>query len=451
MIGWLLIACIAVIISIGINNSKLRTKLYVDKRTGKISVYEFEQRSENILKYAKPNEYLLVSLDVDNFKYINEIYGYETGNKVLKMISDYIEKILPDQLLLNVRVAADNFIFIAKTSNKEKIVEALSNNKELEYDIRTNIGAAYDLAFSVGLYVISDPSDRMSNMMDYANIARKSLKGHFGNTIAEYTDAMNRSVIMKRNITVNMEASLKKKEFEVWLQPKYSLDAGTLIGAEVLVRWKHPELGLIPPSDFIPLFEENGFIEKLDLYMFENTCRLISEWKEHNVLKIPMVSVNMSRITLNKPNLVSTLKNMADSYEVEHHYLEIEITEGALEKTTANILNIINDLKREGFAVSIDDFGSGYSSLSILKDVPADILKIDREFLSNTFETDKGKTIIDNVIKMSKELNLQTVAEGIETAEQAKELRSMGCDVAQGYFFAKPMDSQAFQAMLLFE
>ena len=176
MLGFLFAVLVAILIAVAINNVRLRAKLHIDKRTGKISEYEFEQRSESILKYARPNEYLLVSLDVDNFKYINEIFGYETGNKVLKMISDYIEKILPDQLLLNVRLSGDKFIFIAKACNKDKIVQALSDNKELEYDIRTTIGAPYDLTFSVGMYVISNPSDRMSNMIDYANIARKSLK-----------------------------------------------------------------------------------------------------------------------------------------------------------------------------------------------------------------------------------------------------------------------------------
>ncbi|MGN0711953.1 MAG: putative bifunctional diguanylate cyclase/phosphodiesterase [Anaerovoracaceae bacterium] len=448
MIKWLILSFVILLAGFAANNNRLRTILYVDSKTGKMTKREFISHGAELLKYAKPNEYMLVSLDVDNFKYINDIYGYETGNNVLKMISEHLDRILPGQLMLTSRVSADNFVFIAATVNKETVIKAFSDNAILEYDIRRYIEADYDLAFSLGIYVIEEPAERISAMIDYANIARKSIKGKVGNAIAEYTKEMNREVEMKRKITVSMESSLNKKEFMTWMQPKFSLSCGSIIGAEVLVRWNHPELGLIPPSEFIPLFEENGFIEKLDLYMFENTCRIISEWRESGITNIPKVSVNMSRVTLNRKYLVETLKNIVDMYCLEPDLLEIEITEGDLEKNTEKILEIIRLLKDEGFGVSIDDFGSGYSSLSILKDMPADVLKIDRKFISDTCDTQKGQKIINNVIRMSKELNLSTVAEGIETQEQAEALKNMGCDVAQGFYFSKPMEAGEFHQVL---
>ncbi|MPN20440.1 Phytochrome-like protein cph2 [bioreactor metagenome] len=208
---------------------------------------------------------------------------------------------------------------------------------------------------------------------------------------------------------------------------------------------------MLSPLLFIPLFEENGFIEKLDMYIFEATCKMIQKWKNSGVVTIPRISVNISRVTLKKNNLVKELKQITEKYQVKTNCLEIEITEGTLAHSTEKIICIINELKSVGFYVSIDDFGSGYSSLSILKDMPADIIKIDKEFLSETFDSQKGKKIINSIIKMSKELNLETVAEGIETKEQAESLKNMGCDVAQGFYFAKPMKPEDFEDMLIRE
>lgn len=449
MLGVIIIFFAILVSVIERNNRKLRSVLYVDNCTGKGSFAKFKIEAIVLLKHAKPDEYMLVSIDVNDFKYINDIYGYDLGNKVLKILSDHIEMILPDEKMLCARRSADNFVFISKTANKAKILETLSDNTSLIEDVKGILGQDYNLALSFGIYVIKKPFKSLPVMLDYANIAKKTMKGKVGDPIAEYTAEMDKHMELKKKITICMEASLQHGEFITCMQPKYSLVDESLVGAEVLARWKHPEMGMLSPIFFIPLFEQNGFIEKLDMYMFESTCKMIQKWRKGGVTKIPRISVNISRATLSRINLVDELKKITEKYEVETDWLEIEITEGTFESNTEKIIEIINKFKLVGFYVSIDDFGSGYSSLNILKDMPADIIKIDKEFLSDTFYSEKGKKIINSVIKMSKELNLETLVEGIETKEQAKVLKNMGCDVAQGYYFSKPIKPEEFENMIV--
>lgn len=451
MLGILTIFFAIVLIVIEASNRRLKTVLYIDSSTGKASLAKFKIDARALLNNAKPDEYILVSIDVNNFKYINDIYGYDAGNEVLKILAEHIEMILPSEVMLTARRSADNFVFITKTSNKQKILESMSDDGPLRKDVQGILGPDYNLTLSTGIYVIQQPLKNISVMLDYANIAKKTIKGRVGNPIAEYTPEMDKHMELKKKITVGMEAGLQHGEFITCMQPKYCLEDEVLIGAEVLVRWQHPDLGMLSPLLFIPLFEENGFIEKLDMYIFEATCKMIQKWKNSGVVTIPRISVNISRVTLKKNNLVKELKQITEKYQVKTNCLEIEITEGTLAHSTEKIICIINELKSVGFYVSIDDFGSGYSSLSILKDMPADIIKIDKEFLSETFDSQKGKKIINSIIKMSKELNLETVAEGIETKEQAESLKNMGCDVAQGFYFAKPMKPKDFEDMLIRE
>lgn len=449
MLGLVTLFFVMLLIVIETSNRRLKAFVFVDSSTGKASLAKFQIEARSLIENSASNEYLLGSIDVNNFKYINDIYGYDVGNKVLKLLAEHIEKILPNEKILVARRMADNFVFVSKTENKQQIFESIELDEPLQEDVKRILGPDYELTLSIGVYVIKDPLKSISVMLDYANIAKKTVKGRVGNPIAEYTEEMDKKMEIKKLITVSMEAALQHEEFITCMQPKYSLADKSLIGAEVLVRWKHPDMGMLSPLIFIPLFEENGFIEKLDLYMFEATCKMIEKWKCAGIKKIPRISVNVSRVTLEKKDLVQEFILIAHKYDVKPNFLEIEITEGALENNTEKIINIINEIKNAGFYVSIDDFGSGYSSLSILKDMPADIIKIDKEFLSETIDSVKGKKIINNIIKMSKELKLEIVAEGIETKEQAEELNTMGCDIAQGYYFAKPMTLENFENIIV--
>lgn len=448
MLGIVTFFFIILLIVIETSNRRLKAVLYTDNSTGKASLAKFQMEANSLLGSANPNEYMLVSIDVNNFKYINDIYGYDIGNKILKVLAEHIEAILPNEKILVARRMADNFVFISETFHKKQIIEALSHDENLKEDVKAILGPDYDITLSIGIYVIKEPTKSIPVMLDYANIAKKTVKGRVGNPIAEYTDDMNQKMEIKKKITIGMEAALQHGEFITCMQPKYFLADGRLMGAEVLARWKHPELGMLSPLVFIPLFEENGFIEKLDMYIFEATCKMMQKWINEGLETIPRISVNISRVTLKRKNLVKELQEIAEKYEIKTNLLEIEITEGVLEKNTEKIIRIINEMKSLGFYVSIDDFGSGYSSLSILKDMTADIIKIDKEFLTETFDSRKGKKIINSVIKMSKELKLETVAEGIETKEQAKALSSMGCDIAQGYYFSRPVTPEDFENII---
>lgn len=254
---------------------------------------------------------------------------------------------------------------------------------------------------------------------------------------------------VEEEIEKDMELALINQEFKVYLQPKYSLDTEQIVGAEALVRWIHSTKGIIPPDKFIPLFEKNGFIKQLDFYIFEEVCSVQKKWGENNIaLEDIPISVNLSRIHMNESRLTLKLGEIIKQYGIEAKCLEIELTESAILDNIDSLIRIIEDIKKAGFAVSMDDFGSGYSSLNLLKDLLVDILKIDKEFLGEGGDDYRGKVILSNIIHMAKELKLITVAEGVETKEQVEFLKEVGCNIAQGYYYAKPMPISDFEKLM---
>ena len=243
-----------------------------------------------------------------------------------------------------------------------------------------------------------------------------------------------------KEITLNMNNAFANNQFKVYYQPKYSFETEKIIGAEALIRWKDPEKGLLPPDKFVPLFERNGFIQKIDMYVFDSVCRFLADWKKAGAdgsCPHPLtISFNLSRNHLYNPDLIKELCSIKDKYDIGPNHIEVELTESIMFDNQKRLINVMNQIKNAGYSISVDDFGSGYSSLNLLKDIPADVLKLDKEFLSNVPEDSKETTIISSVIEMSKKLNMKTVAEGVETQNQAKLLRDMGCDIAQGYYYA---------------
>ena len=237
-----------------------------------------------------------------------------------------------------------------------------------------------------------------------------------------------------------MEEALEKRQFQMYLQPKYSISTEEMVGAEALVRWVHPERGIISPMEFIPLFEKNGFVIKMDQYIWEEACRVIREWIDKGIKPVP-ISVNVSRKHLKDQSFIDILNALIVKYQIPKQYLEIEITEtieeGEINKSVAL-------LKENGYTLLMDDFGSGYSSLNMLKDTKFDVIKIDRGFLQDFIGSDRGQKIVEHTIKMTKSIGLDMVAEGVETKEQAVFLQNCGCDTAQGFYYAKPMTLEDF-------
>lgn len=254
----------------------------------------------------------------------------------------------------------------------------------------------------------------------------------------------------KNSIEKSLNKALEKGEFEIYLQPKYNSESDSIVGAEALARWNNRNDGIVSPEVFIPILEKNKNIVKLDMYMFEEACKIISRWSKNNVSLVP-ISINISKITMSEnDNFVIDLKNIIKKYDIDTRFLEIELTERIMFRETNKIVSIIKEIKKIGIKVSLDDFGAGYSSLNILKNIPIDIIKLDKLFLDKRDISEKGKIVIKNIINMANELGLEVVAEGVEFLEQSQFLKSVGCEVVQGYLYGKPMTIREFEKLEMF-
>ena len=280
--------------------------------------------------------------------------------------------------------------------------------------------------------------------MEKANIARESIKGYHKSNFTFYNDEMRKNLVREKQMENDMYVALEKNEFVVYYQPKHEIKSGKLIGSEALVRWIHPISGMISPMMFIPLFEKNGFIIKLDEYVFEKTCQDIRKWLDEGFEVLP-VSVNFSKAHLYDKDFVEKYKEIMDKYDLSAEYLELEITENLELQNLEALLNTVYKLNQIGFKVSMDDFGSGYSSLNMLKDVPVNCIKLDRIFLNDTMDNIKGKQIIEAIVTLSKKMGITVVAEGAETEEQLAFLRGIECEIAQGYYFDRPLTRSDFE------
>ena len=283
-------------------------------------------------------------------------------------------------------------------------------------------------------------------MCDCALLAINYTKGRYNKNYAFYDDNMHQRLLKERRITDSMEQSLKNGEFKVYLQPKYNIRDKKMVGAEALVRWIHPEWGFMSPAEFIPLFEKNGFISNLDRYLWEQVCVVLKSWQDRNMPMIP-ISINVSRADIYTADLPQIILQLTHKYGIDAKYLYLEITESAYAENPHQIKTAVDQLRKLGFIVALDDFGSGYSCLNMLSQINMDELKLDNHFVKNeTSDTSKG--IINYVVDMAHRLNMKIVAEGVETPEQLEILRKTGCDIAQGYYFAKPMPVEEFEEIL---
>lgn len=426
------------------NKSKkvLEKIAFVDKLTGIANWNKFKIDSEKLLKLNIDKEYAIILFDIDKFKIVNELYGYKEGNNILRNIAKILINILEEDELV-ARVSADNFEILMKYNSDEEIIERIKN---IIQKIRTTDN--YILTFSFGIHKIKDRSLSIDSLSDRANIARRTIKDSHVSYYAFYDDAIRNKILAEKEIENMMVSSLENEEFKMYLQPKYCINTSKIAGAEALVRWKHPKRGLIPPIEFIPLFEQNGFVINIDLFMFKKVCEKLREWLD-NGFPVLTISVNMSRLHLHTPNVAETLYKIAQAHNVPTDHIELEITESAVInfEDVKTLIDIMNQFKIYGFKISMDDFGTGYSSLNILTEMPVDVLKLDQAFFGKNGDTPRGKIVIADVVVMAKHLNMITVAEGVETKEQTTFLKDIGCDMAQGYYFAKPMPVDSFEAL----
>ncbi len=414
-------------------------KLYTDSITGHDTFETFLENYESVMKDTASG-HALISLDVDRFKAVNDTFGFEGGNDIIRQLSDIIKRNIGKNDFF-MRSTGDLFYILAVYDDNSELMELCERIfSDVEYQI-----TSIKLTLAVGIYIIDDANINVRVAADRADMARESTKGRKESRYVFFDSSMLRKIRREKKIEDIMEDSLALGEFIVYLQPKFGLgDQNNVVGAEALVRWQH-DGKLIPPGEFIPLFEKNGFVNKIDYYMFEEVCKLQKKYLSMGH-EPKIISVNMSRTHIHQPGFVSELAGMCEKYRVDTKYFEIEITESAAFEDIDVLCEVFRKIKGYGFHVSIDDFGTGYSSLNMLKDLPVDVLKIDRSFLTeNADEHENASIIIGCVVSLASSLGIRTICEGIETKEQAALLTKLGCNMAQGFYFARPMPVKDYE------
>lgn len=306
----------------------------------------------------------------------------------------------------------------------------------------------YHIRTIFGSFVLLNNETNIQVAIDKADVARKSLKSEYNSSFATFDEQIQHEMDQEKEIEQNMYFGLINKEFKLYLQPKYDLNTELIVGAEALVRWVKADGTIIPPGAFISIFEKNGFISDLDMYMLNCVCCLIKDWINQGIPPLK-ISINQSRRYMYNNGYINTVLGILKKHSVPAELLELEITENYAYQNFAELSSILESLHKEGFMLSIDDFGSGYSSLNVLKELNVDILKLDRIFLSETIVSERGKAIVSNIIRMAKELSLEVVAEGVETSEQVQFLRNSNCDIAQGFYYSKPVPLDEFNSLFI--
>lgn len=420
---------------------------YYDKLTGCFNKEKFKKEA---IKLAMDKEcnYGIVFIDVVNFKFINEIFSYENGNKLLKYMSKVIEEELREGEVY-FRNNDDKFGLLIKVEDRASLLRRLEGleNQIISFPIKHNRKYNINLKFGIYLLDYSNNNKDFEICLDRAEIALVKAKKTYNNHYEFYDETMHKNTVMKHIVEDNVGEDLESKGFDVYLQPKYDLMTETISGAEALVRWDNEEYGRIPPNEFIPIFEENGFIIQLDRYVLIRVCRMINYWKEKGYPVFP-VSVNQSRVHFYQENYIADLEYIIETEKIDPKMIIIEITENLVMENLGVIKDTVENLRALGFSVSMDDFGSGYSSLNILKNLFIDELKLDKKFLEDSSDSYRGEKIIAKIIELAKSLSIKTVSEGVENERQVHFLRSVGCDIAQGYFFAKPMPIDEFESKI---
>lgn len=423
-------------------NEELRYLLDHDALTGLYNRSTFCRKTADFLRQNPEGTYNMVQFDIERFKVINELYGNFMGDRILLLIAEGLQKCLKSKGTYG-RLEADHFAVCLPAGTEELQQVRDQMEKSLaSVKIEQKINLYY------GVYTIEDRGMSVDLMCDRANLALRTVKGNSNRAYAVYNDELYQVVLSEQQLTNSMEEALLQRQFEVYYQPVVDLNTGDVVSAEALVRWNHPEKGMVSPGFFIPFFEHNGFIIKLDAYIREEVCRNMMELRRRGLRNIP-VSVNVSRLEFYDPNLCRSIIDLTERYRLEPQMMRLEITESAYTDNPQQLLAAMKELQNYGFQVLMDDFGSGYSSLNMLKDVPVDILKMDMKFLEDQGISGRGPEILASLVRMAKKLGMRTIAEGIETKEQGDFLRSVGCEYGQGYYYARPMPADSFTSLLM--
>ncbi|MBR2407465.1 MAG: EAL domain-containing protein [Lachnospiraceae bacterium] len=431
------------------NRKEVYNAAYVDALTGIPSKTKHKMDAQELI-YRKETRYAYVTFDVDNFKYINEMFDYEYGNQILihigKVLRHFTKK---DELYA--RISADNFAMLWEdTGTKNELTARIRElfQQIIQYREPEETLTVCELKFSCGVYRVDDITD-INMIRANANLARTECKKRVLEDVVYYDEEMKQRRVEEKELEYEAKEALKNHEFLVYFQPKYDVENEKIIGAEALVRWNHPVRGVLSPNSFIPVFEFNGFVVELDLFVLDQVCGLIENWLKEGLCPI-CISVNLSRVHLHEQNLTERLLEVVHKHNVSPEYIEFELTESAFYEETESLLRVMAEIKQAGFRLSMDDFGSGYSSLNLLRRLPVDVLKLDKVFLEDCdgdADETRGKRIVMHVISMAKDLKMEVLAEGVETKGQKEFLQNARCDMIQGYYYARPMPLKEFEVL----
>ena len=411
-----------------------------DRLTGLYSKEFFYRKVRERLDENPDQEYTIVCMNIENFKLYNDSFGREAGDRLLRESAASMMSWLGEDGICG-RYSADRFMCLMEKNQEKSDREFFFS--EVHSERSQNVD---NVVVKWGVYEIIDRSVPVEQMCDRALLAADSIKGQYNQFYAVYDDNLRGKLLREKAIADVMETALAEEQFIVYLQPKYSLSDNRMVGAEALVRWIHPEWGFMSPGEFIPLFEKNGFIPCLDRYVWEKVCVYLQEWQKKGYPVVP-VSVNVSRADVYQSHLVDTLSEMVQKYGIDPACLHLEITESAYTDNPDQIISTVEELRRRGFVIEMDDFGSGYSSLNMLSQMTLDILKLDMKFIQNELAKPAAQSILNDIISMAHRMSFRVVAEGVETKEQTERLQAVGCDYVQGYYFARPMPVKEFEAL----
>lgn len=445
-------SCLIIILILQINRIRqvsrkdLEKIAFTDEATGMTNFNKFKVEAKQILEDNHDLKYVVVCFNIHKFQYINDLFGYAEGDRALTYVAGVIQEHLRDKEAF-ARMLADHFVALLQEKDKRELkgrVEDIIAHLQSRTDFG---GKHYEIKATAGIYQIEPGVDEIDTMVDRAKMALNRPEGELLQVCCYYDDTMRDRKIRTKDIEDHFETALEKREFIIYYQPKFDIEKQCYDGAEALVRWQSPEKGLVTPGEFVPVFENNGTIVQLDQYIFEEVCRQIKKWLEDGYEVAP-VSVNVSRLHLYRQDFVDTYLNIINKYKVPVHLIELELTETVLLDNEEILVGILEKFHQSGIHILMDDFGSGYSSLNTLKNIPIDLLKMDKTLIDDYENNSRSKKIITSVIALARELGIKVVAEGVETKEQYKFLESISCDYIQGYYCSRPIPQADYEDLL---
>ncbi|MBQ6314692.1 MAG: EAL domain-containing protein [Mogibacterium sp.] len=415
-----------------------------DELTGLYNREYFYKYAEQYDNYHADTEMDAVIVDIDHFHMINERYGRSYGDSVLRKVGELIREKVGDKGGIVCRREADTFMAYCPHRNDYSEIMDFVTAGMLE-----EVSASNRVRLRMGVYSDVDKELDIERRFDRAKMAADRVKGSFTRNIGIYNNSLHEQQIYAEQLIEDFPVAIREKQFKVFYQPKFDVrpDTPVLSSAESLVRWMHPELGLISPGVFIPLFEDNGLIEKLDKYVWEETARQIREWKDKLNYAIP-ISVNVSRIDMFDPELPETIRGILKEHNLTGQDLLLEVTESAYTQDSEQIIEMVEKLRKMGLKIEMDDFGTGYSSLNMISSLPIDALKLDMQFIRSAFREGGNTHMLEVIISIADYLSVPVIAEGVETEDQLHALKELGCDIVQGYFFSKPVPASEFEPFI---